>query len=126
MKIIDRLSLVGGGTDETEALESAYQTLTLNNNNVIKLIYALSDGYGNEDEVARIVRQVEEDDEVIFLAIGLGSGADNVVKAYTEPLRKPESSNVFGFSAEDPQTMLPYVFDFLKKQVEEKRKARNF
>lgn len=150
LRIIDEISQIGGGTDEAETIDTVYKELTLGKKNVIKLIFVLSDGAGNKDGVAPIIRQIEEDDEVILLAMGLGSGADQVVETYVEPLKKftqtstthyinpktgerttapmefatraSEGTNVFGFAAHNPEDMLPYALDFLKKQVEKKKR----
>src|SRR3989344_3833184 len=126
LRMIDELSQIGGGTDETEAIQEVYKEMTLNKNNVIKMVFVLSDGYGNKEGVVPIIRQIEEDDEVIFLAMGLGDSqeeAQGVVDTYVEPLRRGEASNVFGYAAEDPNQMLPYALEFLKKQVEKKKQA---
>lgn len=124
LRMIDEISQIGGGTDETEAIQGVYREMTLNKRNVIKLIFVLSDGYGNKEGVVPIIRQIEEDDEVIFLALGLGENqeeAQGVVDTYVKPLLRAENTNVFGYATEDPNQMLPYVLEFLKKQVENKR-----
>jgi hypothetical protein len=54
--------------------------------------------------------------------MGLGNGADQVVDTYVEPLKNRENGNVFGFAAHNPEEMLSYALDFLKKQVEKKKR----
>lgn len=122
LRIIDEISQIGGGTDEAETIDTVYKELTLGKKNVIKLIFVLSDGAGNKEGVTPIIRQIEEDDEVIFLALGLGSQSEQVIETYIDPLKDKENGNVFGYSASDPGTILPYTLDFLKKQVEKKKR----
>lgn len=122
LRIIDEISQIGGGTDEAETIDTVYKELTLGKKNVIKLIFVLSDGAGNKAGVEPIIRQIEDDDEVIFLALGLGAQSEQVVDTYVEPLRDKEGGNVFGYSAKDSEEILPFTLDFLKKQVEKKKK----
>ncbi len=122
LRIIDEISQIGGGTDEAETIDTVYKELALGKKNVIKLIFVLSDGAGNKDGVAPIIRQIEEDDEVIFLALGLGPQSQQVVDTYVEPQKDKENGNVFGYSAQDAETILPFTLDFLKKQVERKKR----
>lgn len=126
LKIIDEISQFGGGTDETEAIDTVYKEMALGSKNVVKLIFVLSDGAGNKDGVVPIIRQIEEDDEVIFLALGLGPQSDQVVETYVDPLRDKENGNVFGYSAKDPAEILPFTLEFLKKQVEKKKRTLGY
>lgn len=121
--IIDKVSKSGGGTDETEAIQEVYKGLTLGKGNVIKMIIVLSDGEGNKEGVAPIIRQVEEDDQVIFLIVAMGKTleeGDDVAESYIAPLRD-KNKNVFGITAVEPAEVLPQVLDFIKKQVEQRR-----
>ncbi|MDO8618644.1 MAG: vWA domain-containing protein [Candidatus Daviesbacteria bacterium] len=123
LTIIDKASQVGGGTDETGAIAEVYQGLTLGKKNVIKMIIVLSDGEGNRAGLVPIIRQVEEDDEVIFLAVAMGKSkeeGDDVVESYLAPLRD-KNKNIFGITAVDPADALPQVLEFIKKQVEARR-----
>lgn len=121
LEIIERSSMVGGGTSETETIRETYRELSLRQGNIIKIVIVLSDGHGDKDGVAPLMRQIEEDDEVIFLAIGLGQDATEVVKTYLEPLADRDK-NVFGHEAQDPAAALPYVTEFLKREVARRRK----
>lgn len=122
MKIIDELTKGGGGTDEEQALKEVYGELTLHASNILKFMVVLSDGHGNKEAVQRIMDQIEDDNQILVAAVGLGSGAKAVVEAYTSGLRKEEQErNVFGFEAEDPADMLPQLIEFLKKQVQARR-----
>jgi hypothetical protein len=123
IRIIDKLSEVGGGTDETGAISGVYHEMKLNANNVIKIIVIFTDGVGNREGVEPILRQIEEDNEVIFLAIALGDnqeGADAIVQTYLEPLRDREA-NVYGFGVDSPEKALPQFLDFLKREVSKRR-----
>lgn len=120
LTIIDKLSILGGGTEETEALKQVYKGLTLRQGNVIKIMLVLSDGYGNKEGVAPIIQQVEEDNEVIFIAVGLGDQAKGVVETYVNPLRD-KNKNVIGIEAQDPKTALPAVLTHLKREVGKRR-----
>lgn len=123
IKIIDKVSMVGGGTDETEALDQVYKGLRLRKNNVLKFITVLTDGQGNRDAVAPIMRQIEQDDEVIFLVVALGddaAAAQAIIDTYIEPLRDREK-NIFAISAVDPEDILPQVVEFYKREVEKRR-----
>jgi len=121
VKIIEEIAKVGGGTEETEAIREVYQELSLNKNNVIKIIVVLSDGHGDRAGVAPIMRQIEEDGEVVFLAVGLGNEAKAVKETYLGPLRDREK-NVFGEEAKDPSEALPKVIEFLKREVNNRRR----
>lgn len=123
LQIIDKASQVGGGTEESAALKEVYRELTLGKKNILKIMAILTDGYGNREGVAPIIRQIEEDKEVIFLALGLGSSKDEgeaIVTTYLEPLRGREG-NVFGHAAANPNEVLPAVLEFLKREVDKKR-----
>jgi DNA-binding XRE family transcriptional regulator len=123
IRIIDRVSMVGGGTDETEALRKVYKGMRLRKNNVIKFITVLTDGQGNKAGVAPIMRQIEQDDEVIFLVVALGddqAAADAIVQTYLRPL-KDRDKNVFAIAAVDPEEVIPQVVDFYKQQVEKRK-----
>ncbi len=119
--MIERSAEIGGGTDETQAVETVYQEMKLGTPNVIKMIILLTDGYGNQQAVAPIMQQIEADDEVIFLAVGLGNNSANVIKSYVEPLQNGENSNIFGIEATTPREIIPGVLDFLRREVEKKR-----
>lgn len=121
--IIDKVSEVGGGTDETGALKEVYKELALNKKNVIKIMTVLTDGAGNKEGVAPIMRQIEEDNEVIFLAIGLGSDhetAQRIVDTYLEPLKEREG-NIFGQAVTNPDEILPAVVEFLKREIAKRK-----
>ncbi len=123
IKIVEHVSEVGGGTEETEAFKEVYSELKLNANNVIKIIFVLTDGVGNREGVKPILHQIEDDNEVIFLAIGLGDNqedADAIVRTYLEPLKNREA-NVYGFGVDNPEKALPLVLDFLKREVAKRR-----
>lgn len=121
--IIDRVSQVGGGTEESGAIKSVYEEMKLGKKNAIKIICMLTDGQGNRDAVGEILQQIEKDKEVVFLAVGLGDNkedADAIVQTYVEPLSERES-NVHGFPAERPEDALPGVLEFLKREVNKRK-----
>lgn len=121
--IIDKVSEVGGGTEETGAISQVYKELKLSKKNVIKIIVVLTDGEGNREGVAPIIQQVEDDKEVIFLVVGLGDTKESsqaIVDTYVAPLRQRES-NVFGFAVEKPEEALPAVLEFLKREVNKRK-----
>lgn len=121
--IIDRTARAGGGTSETKTIEEVYGQLSLGSSSVIKIIIVLSDGIGDRQGVWPIMRQIEEDDEVIFLVSALGQTdeqATGVVETYLEPLKDREK-NVFGIIAVNPNEILPQGLDFLKREVLKKR-----
>lgn len=127
VKIIDEVGKIGGGTEETGALTKVYKELTVRFDNVIKIIVVLSDGVGNKAGVVPIIQQVEQDNKVWFLAIGLGETEDqanDVVETYVAPLRRPGRSNVVGKAETNPELVLPFVLDFLKQKVQERRSRR--
>jgi len=121
--IIDKVLQTGGGTEETGAISTVYQELKLGKKNVIKIICVLTDGQGNREGVAPIIQQIEKDKEVVFLVVGLGEGKDDaeaIVKTYVEPLGEKEG-NVHGFAAETPEQALPFVTEFLKREVQKRK-----
>ncbi len=121
--IIDKASMVGGGTDESGAIAGVYGELRVGKHNVLKIMITLTDGAGNRAAVNSLIRQIENDNEVVFLAIGLGDSKENaeaIIETYVAPLRRPES-NVFGMAAENPDEILPKVLEFLKREVEKRR-----
>lgn len=121
--IIEKLSEVGGGTEETGAFKQVYEQLKLNSGNVIKIIIVFTDGQGNREGVAPIMQQVERDNQVVFLVIGFGNSkedADAIVDSYLVPL-KEKNQNIFGFATDKPETALPYALDFLKREVGKRR-----
>jgi uncharacterized protein YegL len=125
LTIIDKVSEVGGGTEETGGLREAYESLKLGKDNVIKMIFILTDGAGNVEGVRPIIQQIEKDDKVIFLAVGLGDkeGDGNaIIQTYLEPLKSREA-NVFGISADDPKEIMPKVLQFIKREIEKRRKS---
>lgn len=124
LTMIEEFSKIGGGTDESEALRETYQGLRVGADNVIKMIVLLTDGNGNRAAVAPIMRQIEEDNKVIFLAAGLGQGqehSESIVKSYIEPLQDREEGNVYGIAASNPREVIPGVLDFLKREVGKRR-----
>lgn len=123
LNIIDKVSEVGGGTEETGALREALESLKLGKQNVIKMIVALTDGAGNVEGVRPFIQEVEKDGEVVFLAVGLGdehNSAEGIIQTYLEPLKDREA-NVFGIAANNPKEILPKVLDFLKREVNKRR-----
>lgn len=121
--IIDKLSEVGGGTEETGAFKEVYEKLTLNAENVIKIIVVFTDGQGNREGVAPIMQQIEQDDQVVFLIVGFGDSqeaANSIIDSYLAPL-KDKNKNVFGFATDKPETALPYALEFLKREVAKRR-----
>ncbi|OGE31915.1 hypothetical protein A2631_02215 [Candidatus Daviesbacteria bacterium RIFCSPHIGHO2_01_FULL_44_29] len=116
LTIIEGVSEVGGGTEETGAISQVYEELTLNRNNVIKLMIVLTDGAGNREGLRLLMRQIEDDKEVVFMAVGIGTGAEGIVKSYIDPLKDREG-NVFGHAAKDPDKILEPVLQFLKREV---------
>lgn len=123
LKLIDEASKVGGGTDETDAIQAAKQTLSAGRSNVIKMITVLTDGYGNREGLAPIMKQIESDNEIIFLACGFGetdAEASAVTSSYLAPLANRDK-NVFAISESDPEKMLPKVLEFLKREVGKRR-----
>jgi len=126
LTIIDKLSQVGGGTEETGALTEVYRDLTVDKKNVIKIIIVLTDGAGNQEGVRPIIQQIEQDNEIVFLAAGLGTGeeeAQAIVKTYLESLQNREGGNVFGIAARNPNELLSRVLEFLKREVDKRRQA---
>lgn len=121
--IIDKLSEVGGGTEESGAFKEVYEQLRLNTGNVIKIIVVFTDGQGNREGVAPIMKQIEDDNQVVFLVVGFGDNkedADAIVDSYLAPL-KDKNQNVFGFATDKPETALPYALEFLKREVNKRR-----
>jgi hypothetical protein len=121
--IVDRLSEAGGGTEETGAIKQVYAEMKLRKGNVIKFIVVLTDGQGSREAVAPIMHQIEQDDEVVFLVVGLGdddASAQAIVDTYIRPLRDREK-NIFAVAAPTPQMILPSVLDFLKREVGNRR-----
>ncbi len=124
IKIIDNISATGGGTDEEEALRNVARELSIGKHNAIKIMIVFSDGAGNREAVVPIIQQIEHDDEIVFLAIGIGEHAQGVVDTYLEPLRKgPDQTNVFGVIANDPREILPSAIEFLRREVEKRRQG---
>ncbi len=125
LAIIENLKHGGGGTNEEEALEGVYGEFKLRKANVLKIIIVLSDGEGNRDAVRRIMAQIEDDNEVVLAAVGLGSSAKSVVDAYTGGLRLDLADrNIHGFEKEDVTTLLPDMLEFLKTQVRARRRGK--
>lgn len=123
LKIIDAVSQVGGGTDESDALTEVYKELTLGKRNVIKIMIVLTDGQGNREAVVPIMEQIERDQEVIFMAIGLGGSkeeSDAILQTYLDPLKARES-NVFGHAVENTDEIIPAFVGFLKREINKRR-----
>jgi len=122
MRIIDELTKGGGGTDEEQALSEVYGELTLHKKNILKIMVILSDGEGNKEAVARIMQQIEQDNEVIVAVVGLGSGAKAVIEAYSAGLRRGDQSNVRPFEESDVRDVLPDLIDFFREEVQKRRR----
>jgi hypothetical protein len=122
MKIVHELTKGGGGTDEEQALTEVYGELKLNKPHILKIMVVLSDGHGNKEAVARIMRQIEEDDEVVVAAVGLGKEAKAVVEAYTAGLKKGPESNVHTFEVEDPKELIEPLLGFFRTEIGKRRK----
>lgn len=121
--IINKVSEIGGGTEESAAISGVYQELKLDERNVIKIICVLTDGQGNQDGVRPVIQQIEKDKEVVFLAVGLGDNKESaqaIVRTYLDPLDK-EGGNVHGFAAENPDQALAGVSEFLKREVNKRK-----
>lgn len=124
IKILSNLDAIGGGTDERMALQETYKNLTLKRSRVIKIIVMLTDGQGAGSGVHPIIRQIERDDEIVFLALGLGdddSSAQAIVDTYLAPLKNRKDGNVFGKAVSQPKNILPYVVAFLREQITKRR-----
>ena len=121
LKMIDRLSMIKGGTDETGAIQEVYRGLTLHAGNVLKMITVYTDGQGNREGLVPIMQQIEDDDEVIFLVIGLGDDAEAIVASYLDPLRDRDK-NIHGITAQTPTEAIPQMVEFYKREVEKKRR----
>lgn len=122
--IIDKVSVAGGGTDEVEAVAQTYQKLSLGKNRVIKIIMIFSDGQGNKEGLAPMMQQIEQDDKVLFMAIGMGDSEDfakDVTESYLAPLRDQRAANIFAYATDKPQSAIPEVIKFLKREVEKRR-----
>lgn len=122
LTMIEESKKVGGGTEETGTISQVYKKMSLKRGNVIKLITVFTDGEGNMEGLIPIMQQIEEDDEVIFLVVGLGADANSIVESYLSPL-KEKSKNIFGIAAENPAEALPQVIDFYKREVIKKRRS---
>jgi hypothetical protein len=123
IKIVEELSKTYGGTSETETITNIYGELKLRSRNVLKIVMLLSDGHGDGAAVHPIMEQIEKDNEVVFLAVGLGETDDEanaVVRSYLEPIKDREA-NVFAIAETDVDKVLPQIIDFLKREVEKRR-----
>lgn len=123
LTIIDKTSQVGGGTDESEAIAQTYKGMSLGQKNVIKMIIVLTDGYGNKNGVAPIIRQVEQDDEIIFLVVAAGLSEEEmggVTATYIEPLQDV-NKNVHVVAGAQTEENLTKGLDFIKRQVDQRR-----
>lgn len=121
--IIEKASMIGGGTDETSAVKQTYEQLRLGNANIIKIITLFSDGQGNRAGLAPILRQIEADDQVIFLVVAYGSTPEDskaVAESYLSPLQNREG-NIFSILAPDPAQGIPRILEFLKREVDKRR-----
>lgn len=121
LKMIEYSSEIGGGTSETESVKNVYEELTLHEDHIIKIIVLLTDGHGDKYGVAPVMRQIEKDDEVIFVATGLGSNATGVIESYLKPLKNKNNANIIGLEAQNPSDIIPLVTDFLRKEVLKRR-----
>jgi len=122
--IIEEVSKIGGDTEESGAIRQVYEELKLNKANVIKIIVVLTDGEGNRGAVEPIIQQIENDNEIVLLAVGMGSSkedAEAIVKTYLDPLRKQEEANVHGFAAQRPEEALPATIEFLKREINKRK-----
>ena len=127
LKIVDRVSMTGGGTTESESLEGVYKGMKLRAGNVLKIMVMLSDGEGDRQGVWPIVRQIEEDNDVIFLAVSLANNdsGEAVIDTYARALIKdPKDTNVAVMHCRNVKELLSDVADFIKAQVEDRRSGR--
>ncbi len=124
VNIINEVSQVGGGTEESVGIKRVYQELKTNQRDTIKIICILTDGQGNRSAVEPIIRQIERDKDILFLAVGMGDSkedADAIVATYVSPLHGKEG-NIHGFSAEKPEQALPAVLEFLEREVNKRKR----
>ena len=127
LKIVNALLETRGGTDEKSALRNVYKGLKLRSNNTIKLITVFTDGVGNRQAVAPIIRQVEQDDQVVFLVVAFGDSAEDaqaVAETYLSPLSSREK-NVHAIVVTNPIEALPKTVDFYRRMVSARRKGNN-
>jgi hypothetical protein len=123
LKIMQGLAEARDGTDETGAFTEIHESLKLGEPNAIKIIIVFTDGQGNREKVAPIMRQIERDDQVVFLVVGFGNDAEdsqNIVDSYLAPLND-KNKNVFGFASPNPADSLRFTLDFLKREVDKRR-----
>jgi len=123
IKILSALASAGGSTDESEALEGVYSELISSRPRTMKLMIVLTDGQGNRNAVRDMVQRIEQDDKIIFLAIGLGNdiqSAQGVVDSYVRNIRRKDS-NVFGQAEPDVNNILPSVLNFLGREVKKRK-----
>jgi hypothetical protein len=121
--IVEQLSKTGGGTSETATIAQVYGEMKLRSRNVLKIVLLLSDGHGDGAAVHPIMEEIEADNEVVFLAVGLGETNDQanaVVDSYLDPIKNREG-NVFAIAETDVTKVLPKIIEFLKREVEKRR-----
>lgn len=123
LRIVHEFKANGGGTDERQAIEQVYQGLSLRKKNVIKLMVVFTDGQGSGAAIAPIIEKIEDDKEVLFLALGLGDDAASskaIADTYTAPLRDRET-NVFAEAVSDPKQMTPLLVEFLRREITKRK-----
>jgi len=127
VKMIHKGSQVGGGTSETGTIDEVHKEMTLEKKNVIKIIVVVTDGHGDKSGVWPVLQQIEEDDEVIFLAVAISdeeSDRQAILETYMAGLRKDrEESNVFGIAHPTIEAAIPEITEFFRVQVEKRRPA---
>ena len=122
LEIVDKLSMVGGGTDEAESVKQVYEGLRLRQPNVVKIITLITDGYGNAEAVAPMLKQIEEDKEVLFFMAIVGNGqADYIVNEYLKFIPNREESNVVAHGFSNPADLMPAYLAFLKRTLSQRR-----
>ncbi|MFH0860801.1 MAG: vWA domain-containing protein [Candidatus Altiarchaeota archaeon] len=121
--MLARLYEGAGGTEDAKALKAQYNKLTLRDPDVVKILVVLTDGYGDPNALKPLLKQMQEDDQVLALILGLGTGAEGVIPAYEGVVgRASEKSNVFAQFIPDEEfdQIIPIVSKFYSNQVRDR------
>lgn len=119
-RIVYYLNMLNGGTNEVPAIGAVYDELCQRPDNTLKIMTIMTDGYGNLDEVQRLIRRIQQEQNVLVLVLALGSDSQ-VEQTYQAAIDPSLPQTLFVYHEADVEQIIRRGVDFIEIALESKK-----
>ncbi|MFH1426322.1 MAG: vWA domain-containing protein [Candidatus Kerfeldbacteria bacterium] len=119
-QMVENTNKMSGGTNIETALGALLGEFEKNTERVMKFLVFASDGEGNAAATQALLQEIEKDNDIIVIVLGMGANKGDVINTFSSKARAAGSTNVYPIAENDVRKAARQLMKYITKHLRER------